>query len=79
MQSGQFVYLPGGWGTWSKLDLAALPHTTLMPSIELLGTRVAPALDEASAVADNRAEAALFVHRIAVIRPGSEAGARAGA
>ena len=27
-----------------QMDLAALPHTTLMRSIELLGTRVAPAL-----------------------------------
>src|SRR5579859_865953 len=27
-----------------QMDLAALPHATLMRSIELLGTRVAPAL-----------------------------------
>jgi alkanesulfonate monooxygenase SsuD/methylene tetrahydromethanopterin reductase-like flavin-dependent oxidoreductase (luciferase family) len=27
-----------------QMDLAALPHPTLMHSIELLGTRVAPAL-----------------------------------
>jgi hypothetical protein len=26
------------------MDLAALPHATLMRAIELLGTRVAPAL-----------------------------------
>jgi probable LLM family oxidoreductase len=31
-----------------QMDLAALPHSTLMRAIELLGTRVAPALREAS-------------------------------
>jgi probable LLM family oxidoreductase len=34
-----------------QMDLAALPHTTLMRSIELLGTRVAPSLQGLSAVA----------------------------
>ena len=32
------------------MDLAALPHATLMRSIELLGTRVAPALRAATLV-----------------------------
>ena len=34
-----------------QMDLAALPHETLMRSIELLGTRVAPALQPLTAAA----------------------------
>jgi len=34
-----------------QMDLAALPHATLMRSIELLGTRVAPTLQGLSAAA----------------------------
>jgi hypothetical protein len=34
-----------------QMDLAALPHETLMRSIELLGTRVAPSLQTLTAAA----------------------------
>jgi alkanesulfonate monooxygenase SsuD/methylene tetrahydromethanopterin reductase-like flavin-dependent oxidoreductase (luciferase family) len=34
-----------------QMDMAALPHTTLLRSIDLLGTRVAPALQSRTAAA----------------------------